>query len=65
MTNEPKPNNDDQAPVRCCDLVELFVEPLASQVDQLRLQILERLKSIDDSLEIIARQMARQPRTNN
>lgn len=47
------------------DLIELVLEPLASQVDQTRLQILERLKSIDDAVEIVARQVARQIQRRN
>jgi DNA-binding transcriptional ArsR family regulator len=49
-----------QAPVCRCDLAELVLEPLASQVDQVRLQILDKLQDINDSIEIIAREIARQ-----
>lgn len=58
MTNEPKPNNRDQE-LKQPDLIELILEPLASQVDQSRLQILEQLEKINDSIDMIAREMGR------
>ena len=42
------------------DLVELVLEPLSSQMDQARLQILEKIQGVQDSTDIVARQMARQ-----
>ena len=47
-------------PVRRCDLVELVLEPLSSQVDRARQEILEKVQKIQDSTEIMARQMRRQ-----
>jgi hypothetical protein len=42
------------------DLVELVLEPLSSQIDQARLQLLEKIQEVQDSTDIVARQMARQ-----
>ena len=42
------------------DLVEMVLEPLSSQVDQVGLQILEKIQKLLDSTDIMARQMARQ-----
>jgi hypothetical protein len=60
MSQEPKANGHRHKPVSQSDLIDLILEPLASQVDRARLEIVEKLQSIDDSIEIIARQEARQ-----
>jgi hypothetical protein len=41
-------------------LRELFIEPLCSLIDSTRLEIIGKMQSIEDSLEIMAREMRRQ-----
>jgi hypothetical protein len=41
------------------DLVELVLGPLGDQIDQGRLEILAAIKEVKDSVEIIAREIAR------
>jgi hypothetical protein len=41
------------------DLVELVLGPLGDQIDQGRLEILAAIKDVRDSVEIIAREIAR------
>jgi hypothetical protein len=41
------------------DLVELVLGPLGDQIDQGRLEILAAVKDVKDSVEIIAREIAR------
>jgi DNA-binding transcriptional ArsR family regulator len=43
----------------CEDLVKLILQPLADQINQTRLQILEKVQKVADSAEIIARELAR------
>jgi hypothetical protein len=59
MSQEPKPNGRRHKLVSQGDLIDLILEPLASQVDRARLEIVGKLQSIDDSIEIIAREAAR------
>ena len=42
------------------DLVTLIMQPLADLVDRARVEILEKIQRVDDSLDIIARQMRRE-----
>jgi hypothetical protein len=49
--------------VQCHDLVELLLEPLSSQIDQARLEILEKIQKVLESTEMMARQMARQAKS--
>ena len=42
------------------DLVELVLQPIASQIDKARLDILEQIQKLLDSTDIMARQMVRQ-----
>jgi hypothetical protein len=62
MSEELPPRDHGHEPVRKRDLIELVLEPLASQVDQARLQLLEKLKNLDDSIEMIAREVSRTAR---
>jgi hypothetical protein len=41
------------------DLVQLVLDPLSSQIDGVRLQLLERIQVIEDSTEIMAREIGR------
>ena len=47
------------APVQKGDLVELFLKPLAAQIDRTRLEIIERIEKLNESTDIIARQIRR------
>ena len=42
------------------DLVTLIMKPLADLVDRGRVEILEKLQTVEDSLDMIARQMRRE-----
>jgi hypothetical protein len=46
--------------VRQDDLVELVLGPLGDQIDGARLEILAAIRKVNESTEIIAREMARQ-----
>ncbi|HLX70109.1 MAG TPA: hypothetical protein VKV04_10835 [Verrucomicrobiae bacterium] len=50
--------NEDEA-ARKDDLVELVLGPLGDQIDRGRLEILAAVKDVRDSVEIIAREIAR------
>jgi hypothetical protein len=41
------------------EIVELLLEPLSALVDQARLQILEKILEVENSIEILARQTKR------
>jgi hypothetical protein len=45
--------------VRQDDLVELVLGPLGDQIDGVRLEILAAIRKVNDSTEIMAREMAR------
>jgi len=45
--------------VRQDDLVELVLGPLGDQIDGARLEILAAIRNVNDSTEIMAREMAR------
>ena len=47
-------------PVRRCDLSELVLGPLSDQIDQARIEILERIHELKESDEIMARQKKRE-----
>lgn len=42
------------------DLVEIILEPLANQIDRARLEVVDKLQGLNDSIEIVARQMRRE-----
>jgi hypothetical protein len=59
MSRTHKPKNDLQAPVRQDDLVRLVVKPLSGRIDQVWLHLFEKIQGIEATLDIIARQTAR------
>jgi hypothetical protein len=50
--------NEDEI-ARKDDLVELVLGPLGDQIDQTRLEIIATLKDLKESVEIMAREVAR------
>ena len=58
--SSPSAAANGEKPVRQADLVELVMEPLSTQIDQARLEILERIQEVSDSTDMITRQMRRQ-----
>lgn len=62
MSKIRKPKNESQAPVRQDDLVRLVVKPLSGRIDQVWLQLFEKIQGIEAALDIIARQTARELR---
>src|SRR5437868_4871746 len=41
------------------DLIELLMEPLSAQIEQARLQILQKIGAVESLIEILARQVRR------
>ena len=50
----------NKKPVKHDDLVELVLGPLADQMDRARLEILAAIQRVNESVEIVAREFARQ-----
>ncbi len=50
----------DNESVRRDDLVELVLGPLGDQIDQARPEITSAVKEVKESMEIVAREVARQ-----
>ena len=65
--SKPSTTKRRQIPIGQSDLVELVLSPLAEQIDHARLEILgkiqeivPRLSAVDESLEMLARQVRRE-----
>jgi hypothetical protein len=55
------PNSENgQLPARRSDLVEIVLEPLANQIDSVMLEMIQKLEELNESVEIIARQIGRE-----
>lgn len=52
-------SDENNEVVRQDDLVELVLGPLGDQIDGARLEILAAIRKLNDSTEIMAREMAR------
>jgi hypothetical protein len=46
--------------VWCRDLIELVLEPLSSRIDGARVELLDKIQVIEDSADIMAREISRQ-----
>lgn len=57
---ESSTSESDQSPLSRRDLVEIILEPLANQIDRARLEVVNKLQELNDSIEIVARQMRRE-----
>lgn len=53
-------NENDNRPACPTDLIELILDPLSAQVDRARLEILARIKEVNDSMDAIAGQIRRE-----
>lgn len=60
MSKTHPPKNEGQAPATKDDLVRLVVNPLAGQMNQAWLHLVQKMQEIQDAVDIIARQTARQ-----
>lgn len=64
-TSKSKKTTKSNARVSKSDLSELVLDPLANQIDKVRLDLLSQLKKANDSLDILAREKARELKKGN
>jgi hypothetical protein len=60
MVDTGEENNSNETPVTQTELIESVLEPLSSLIDSVRLEILKKIQRVEDSVEILARQMRRE-----
>jgi len=62
MSNTDKKENANREPVSRSELVELVLEPLSSLLTAARLEILEKIQDVEDTIDILARENRRKMR---